>query len=167
MDSEITQLFLTYSVKKLQQMSGHIEACLAKLNDNQIWSRGAPHENSVGNLILHLCGNVRQWIGAGVGGQKDVRVRDKEFSAGGGYTASELLLRLHQTVDEAISIINGVSPERLRETINPQTGPVSVLDAIYQVVGHFQQHTGQIMFATKICVGEDLGFTRLPPAVSE
>ncbi len=165
MDSEITQLFVARSVKKLQQMSGHIESCVAKLNDDQIWSRGAPHENSVGNLILHLCGNVRQWIGAGVGGQKDVRDRDKEFSADGGYTASELVSRLNQTVDEAISIINGVSPERLREKVNPQTGPVSVLEAIYQVVGHFQQHTGQIMFATKICAGEDLGFTRLQPAV--
>ena len=164
MDSEIARLFLVHSEQKLRQMSAHIETCLAKLSEDQVWSRGAAHENSIGNLILHLCGNVRQWIGAGVGGEQDIRERDKEFSARGGLAISDLLAHLNQTVEHAIGIICGVTAPRLLEEINPQTGPVSVLEAIYQVVGHFQQHTGQIIFAAKIYAGEDLGIYRPQPA---
>ena len=163
MDSAITKLFLAHSTKKLRQMCAHIESCLERLTDDQIWSRGAAHENSVGNLVLHLCGNARQWIDAGVGGEKDIRDRDGEFSMRGGLTGGELVSHLKQTVDRAVAVIEGVTAERLLEEVNPQTGPVSVLDAIYQVVGHFQQHTGQIIFATKILAGEDLGFYRPQP----
>ena len=88
MESEITHIFLATSVQKLRQMTGYLETCLAKLTDEQIWSRGAPHENSVGNLILHLCGNMRQWIGSGVGGEQDIRDRPTEFSTPGGLTAA-------------------------------------------------------------------------------
>jgi uncharacterized damage-inducible protein DinB len=160
MDSEIAQLFLTHSTKQLRQMSGYIAPCLAKLTGDEIWSRDSPHANSIGNLILHLCGNVRQWIGAGVGGEEDIRDRASEFSAGGGFAAADLISHLNQTVDHAIKIIDAVTAERLVDEINPQNRRVSVLEAIYQVVGHFQQHTGQIIFATKIFAGEDLGLYR-------
>src|SRR4051794_17998311 len=147
MHSEITKLFVLHSTKKLRQMCAHIESCLERLTDDQIWSRGAAHENSVGNLVLHICGNARQWIEAGIGGEKDIRDRDREFSTRGGLTAVDLLSHLKQTVDRAVAVIEGVTPARLLDEINPQTGPVSVLEAIYQVVGHFQQHTGQVIFA--------------------
>ena len=162
MHSEISKLFIGYSTKKLRQMCGHVESCLERLSDDQIWSRGAAHENSAGNLVLHLCGNARQWIDAGVGGEKDIRDRDREFSTRGGISRADLIAHLKQTVDRAVAVIEGVTAERLLDEINPQTGPVSVLEAIYQVVGHFQQHTGQIIFATKILSGEDLGFYRPP-----
>jgi uncharacterized damage-inducible protein DinB len=163
MHSEITKLFVLHSTKKLRQMCAHIESCLERLTDDQIWSRGAAHENSVGNLVLHLCGNARQWIEAGVGGEKDIRERDREFSTRGGWTATDLLSHLKQTVDRSVAVIEGVTAKRLLDEINPQTGPVSVLEAIYQVVGHFQQHSGQIIFATKILTGEDLGLYRPQP----
>ena len=163
MNSDITSLFVNHSVSKLRQMSGFIESCVARLSDEQIWSRSAPHENSIGNLILHVCGNAQQWIRSGVGGQTDVRDRDSEFSATGGMAAAELVSHMNKTVDEAISIITAVTPERLCEEVHPQGKTVSVLDAIYQVVGHFQQHAGQIIFATKICTGEDLALQRPGP----
>lgn len=160
MESEITRLFLATSVEKLRQMTGYLESCLAKLTDDQIWSRGAPHENSVGNLILHLCGNMRQWIGSGVGGEQDIRDRPTEFSTAGGLTATALLMHLKTTVDHAIPIIEAVTPALLVKEIHPQNRTVAVLQAIYQVVTHFHQHTGQIIFATKIYTGEDLGLMR-------
>jgi uncharacterized damage-inducible protein DinB len=163
MHNEITKLFILHSTKKLRQMCAHIESCLERLTDDQIWSRGAAHENSVGNLVLHVCGNARQWIEAGIGGEKDVRDRDREFSTRGGLTAVDLLSHLKQRVDRAVAVIEGVTAERLLDEINPQTGPVSVLEAIYQVVGHFQQHTGQVIFATKLLSGEDLGLYRPQP----
>lgn len=160
MESEIARLFIESSAKTMRQMLGYVEVCVGKLSDDQLWGRGAPHENSIGNLVLHLCGNMRQWIISGVGGQADVRDRPSEFSATGGPSGDELLARLRGTVEEAVGIINAVSAERLTEIITPQNHRASVLEAIYRVVGHFQQHTGQIIFATKIQGGEDLGLFR-------
>lgn len=160
MESAIATVFQESSVKRLRQMSAHIEACLGRLSDEQVWSRGGSNENAIGNLILHLCGNARQWIVSGVGGAEDVRDRDAEFAARGDWTREQLLAHLRGTVDDAIAVIEVVKPERLTEIVTPQKHTVPVLEAIYQVVGHFQQHTGQIIFATKIFSGEDLGFFR-------
>lgn len=160
MESAIADIFLSSSVKRLRQMTGHIDACLGRLSDDQIWARGSTHENAIGNLILHLCGNARQWVISGVGGAKDTRDRDAEFAAKGERTREQLLAHLKQTVDEAVGVIESVTPTRLTETVYPQYQTVPALEAIYQVVGHFHQHTGQIIFATKILSGEDLGLVR-------
>ena len=165
MDSEVASLFIGHSVKKLDQMTGHLETCLDKLSDEMIWSRGGSHENTVGNLILHLQGNVRQWIIHGIGGAPDARQRPLEFSTAGGSKGKDLLAGLRDTVNQASQVIGGLSPERLSEQIKPQDTVVTVLEAVYQVVGHFQQHTGQVMFATKQLTGDGLGFYQ-PPAQS-
>src|SRR5438876_7341361 len=143
------RLFLDYSSRKLRQLAGRIEVCLGKLRDEQIWARGSQNENAIGNLALHLCGNVRQWICAGVGGLSFVRERDAEFAARGGVSAAELSGRLRQTIEEAAAIIEDLPPERLTERIVIQGYDVSVLEAIYHVAEHFSMHTGQIIFGTK------------------
>lgn len=159
MESAIAALFLHYSTGKLDQMDKHLAFCLGRLSEDQIWFRAADHENSVGNLVLHLCGNMRQWIIHGVGGEPDVRVRDKEFSAPGGYSAAELTRLFHDTVEEAKAVLATVPPKRLVEIIHPQGREVSVLDAIYQVVGHVQMHLGQIILLTKHYTEQDLDLT--------
>jgi uncharacterized damage-inducible protein DinB len=157
MDSEIGKLFLDYSVRKLTQMNGNVGACLSKLNDQQVWQREAAHENTVGNLVLHLCGNIRQWIMHGVHNDPDVRTRDAEFSANEGMTAKQLAELFSKTIAEAKGVIGSLPPARLVEKTDPQKlGAVSVLDAIYQVVGHIQQHVGQIILLTKQMTGSDL-----------
>ena len=160
MDSEIGKLFLDYSVRKLTQMNGNVEACLSKLSDEQVWQRTAAHENTVGNLILHLCGNMRQWIMHGVHNDPDVRTRDAEFSASDGMTAKQLTELFRKTITEAKIVLSSLPPARLVDKTDPQKmGEVSVLDAIYQVVGHVQQHVGQIIMLTKQMTGKDLDLT--------
>ena len=156
MNTELSTLFISHSVSKLKQMTSAIELCFSKLSEEQIWQRNSENENALGNLILHLCGNMQQWIGAGFGGEKDIRVREAEFSARGNVDKAALLQLLDKTVNHNLAVIESVTPERLIERITPQDRTVSILEAIYQVVGHFQQHTGQIMFATKLMTGEDL-----------
>src|SRR5215469_11913207 len=99
MDNAIAALFLEYSSKKLEQGNKDLKACLTKLSDAQVWERHGAHENAVGNLVLHLCGNMRQWIMHGVGGAPDVRVRDKEFSADGGMSGAELIALFEATME--------------------------------------------------------------------
>ena len=151
----IEQDFLTFSAGKLTQLSGRIQDCLGRLSSEQIWMRNTDNENSVGNLVLHLCGNVGQWIGSGVGGKPDTRQRDSEFAARGG---AELRNRLDTTIAEAAAIIRNLPIARLSERTTIQKYDVTIMEAIYHVVEHFSQHTGQIIFATKLLTGQDLGY---------
>ena len=154
------RLFLDYSARKVRQLSGRIEDCLGRLTQEQNWARGAESENAVGNLVLHLSGNVRQWIIAAVGGRPDNRQRDSEFAAQGGLAASGLAEHLSGIVAEAAVVIETLAPERLCEQLVVQGYNVTVLEAIYSVVEHFSGHTGQIIYATKLLTGEDLGYYR-------
>ena len=148
--------FLKFSCEKLTELNGRIETCVAKLTPEQIWMRGAENENAVGNLLLHLAGNVRQWIICGVGGAEDRRDRDSEFDARSG---NDALDRLRSTVAEAVALLSGLPHTSLEEKRTIQKHwDLTVLEAIYHVVEHFSMHTGQIIFATKLLTGTDLGF---------
>jgi uncharacterized damage-inducible protein DinB len=160
MDTDLGRLLLDHSADKLDQLCGRIGTCLEKLGNEQVWSRGDENENAIGNIVLHLCGNVRQWIGAGVSGQPDIRVRDREFAARGEIQPAELRERLENTVRDAVAVLKTLPAERLAERVTIQSYQVTVLEAVCHVVEHFSMHTGQIIFATKQVTGEDLGFYR-------
>jgi uncharacterized damage-inducible protein DinB len=150
--------FLTFSAGKLMQLMDRIDSCVQKLTPEQIWMRAGTNQNAVGNLLLHLNGNVRQWILHGVGGQPDRRDRDAEFAARAGAAANELLARLRTTVEEAAALLQTLAAARLMEHTQNQGYDCTVLAAIYHVVEHFAGHTFQIIYATKLSTGEDLGF---------
>jgi len=145
----VEALFLQFSADKLGEFNEQIEVCLGKLTFDQIWARGSQGENAIGNLVLHLTGNVRQWIVSSLGGHEWARDRDGEFSASGGLSAGELAAGLRGTVDEARDIIRGLDTERLLRTYDIQRFHSSGVEAVYHVVEHFAMHTGQIIFVTK------------------
>ena len=150
--------FLTCCAAKLEELCGRIEVCLGKLTADQIWMRGSENQNAVGNLVLHLNGNVRQWILSGVGGERDARDRDAEFAARGGKDPQELANLLRDTVNRAVATIRELPPARLAERKTIQNYEGTVLKAILHVVEHFSGHTMQIIFITKMLTGEDMGF---------
>ncbi|MGH9613249.1 MAG: DinB family protein [Bryobacteraceae bacterium] len=152
------EIFLRYSAEDLTQLAGRIQECLGKLTADQVWLRHSENENAVGNLVLHLCGNVRQWIGFGVGKLDDVRNRDSEFAARGALPPAELSSRLKEIVEMAVKVVTQLPQARLTERTKIQGHDITVLEAIYHVVEHFAQHTGQIILLTKFFTGQDLGF---------
>jgi uncharacterized damage-inducible protein DinB len=156
----LASTFTEFSTGKLRQFLERIEYCLGKLGEEQIWARPNAASNSAGTLCLHLAGNVRQWILAGVAGHPDLRRRDEEFAVQGGIGREVLLERLRGTVEEACAVIAGLPEDRLLELVKPQNYEVTVLGAVYHVVEHFAMHTGQILLLTKAATGEDLGFYR-------
>jgi uncharacterized damage-inducible protein DinB len=160
MPGTLDGLFLETSIQQLRQYQSRIGTCLELLNQEQVWARGGGNENAIGNLVLHLCGNVRQWIVSGVGGRPDHRERDAEFAARGGVSIDELEMRLKAVVSEAADVLGAVTAARLPERVVIQGYDLTVLEAIYHVVEHFSMHTGQIIFATKMITGNDLGFYR-------
>jgi hypothetical protein len=122
---------------------------LDALPDGMLWWRPNDESNSVGNLVLHLEGNVRQSIVGAVGGAPDVRNRAGEFAAREGGTREELMRRMEQTLDEVDAVLANLRPEQLTERRRVQARDVSVLDAVYQVVQHFALHLGQIILVAK------------------
>ena len=116
----VESLFLESSAAKLRQFCDRIEVCLGKLSEDQIWARGHQSENAIGNLALHLAGNVRQWIISSLGNNPDHRDRNREFDARGGFTAVELSGKLRETVESAVAVIAGLTTEQLTRTYEIQ-----------------------------------------------
>jgi len=160
MADQIPHLFLTASAKAMQLSEDAINRCIDKLSDDQMWHRGADHENSIANLLLHLEGNLRQWFLHGIDGQPDVRNRDSEFALSPSQRCAEIRSRFAATLAECRNVIGSLPPVRLLEIIHPQpTGnwpPSTILEAICRVTGHLQLHTGQIIMLTKQLTGADL-----------
>ena len=135
-----------------------IERCLEKLTDDQIWWRANEESNSIGNLILHLCGNARQWIICGVGAQPDHRDRDSEFAQREVISRNELGTLLHSTLSEVQATLRDLEPSVLLEHRKIQGNDVELLEAIFHVTEHFSMHTGQIILLTKLLTATDLHF---------
>ena len=148
----------------MEDYAPKIERCVERLSDADIWWRANESSNSIGNLILHLCGNVTMWIVGGVGSKPFERHRQGEFDERRHIPASELMDRLRAVVQSADEVMSGVSADELLSRRQIQGYDVSVLEAIYHVVEHFSMHTGQIILLTKARVAGDISLWE-PPSV--
>jgi hypothetical protein len=158
-DTDLTTLFLDFSRRKLlEQYWPRLRGCVESLTEEQIWWRPNPASNSIGNLLLHLDGNVRQWLVASFKRLEDNRDRPAEFGAEGGVPASVLLERLGATMREAAAVLARLTEADLLAPCEIQGYHVRGLDAVYQVVEHFGLHYGQILYIAKNLCGKDLGF---------
>ena len=135
-----------------------LERCLERLTDEQIWWRANENSNSIGNLLLHLSGNARQWIVCGLGGANDARVRQEEFSERRVIPREELLLTVRQTLADVDTVLSEFDRGQLLESYPIQGSTVTALEAIFHVTEHFSMHTGQIILLTKLLTESDLGF---------
>ncbi|MFN2531732.1 MAG: DinB family protein [Pyrinomonadaceae bacterium] len=133
-----------------------IERCLEQLDDDQIWWRPNQQSNSIGNLVLHLCGNARQWIVSTLGGHGYQRNRDAEFAQRDIIDQQELMLLVRQTVRDVCNVLESFNPESLFDRHLIQGSEVDALYAIFHVVEHFSMHTGQILLITKMLTDKDL-----------
>jgi uncharacterized damage-inducible protein DinB len=139
-------------------MTRELKTCMGKLTDVQVWERHGAHENAVGNLVLHLCGNARQWIISGVGSQPDNRNRDAEFEQRDQIPRNELLALLRSTLSEVQTTLQNLNAATLLERRKIQGHDVDILEAIFHVTEHFSMHTGQIIMLTKMLTASDLRF---------
>lgn len=160
-DRNVHTAFVKFSrMTLLDQYWPRLRTCVEGLSDRQVWWRPNDASNSIGNLILHLNGNVRQWLVASFRRSTDLRDRPAEFREGSLIPASALLEKLGTTLKEASEVLASVSEVDLLTTFEIQGYSVTGLYAVYQVVAHFGLHYGQILYITKMLRGEDLGFYR-------
>ena len=135
-----------------------IRTAILAFPSERIWWRANAESNSAGNLVLHLAGNVRQWIVSGVGGADDLRERDAEFSAIGGMDAAQLLEHLEKALSEVDAVLARLTPESLGEVRRIQGRETTVFSAIYHVVEHFSTHVGQIILLAKLHAPGEIRF---------
>jgi uncharacterized damage-inducible protein DinB len=124
--------------------------CVNALPHDAVWARPNDSSNSIGNLLIHLTGNVTEWILGGVGGQTISRYRAGEFAQKTGRAGQALLDDLEMVLTKADSVLARLKPEDLERSIVIQGRETTVLGAIYHVVEHFAMHTGQIILMTKV-----------------
>ncbi len=158
-DSDLTALFLDSSRKLLfDQHWPRMKTCVESLSTEQIWWRPNEASNSIGNLLLHLNGNVRQWLVTSFNLGEDKRNRPAEFATKEGGSAGELLDRLGATLDEAAQVLDRLTPAELLANYEVQGYHANGVYVVYHVVEHFGMHYGQIAYITKLLSGKDLGF---------
>jgi uncharacterized damage-inducible protein DinB len=146
--------------RRLDESLERIRACLSHLTTEETWRRPNEHTVSIGNLVLHLAGNVRQWIVSALGAREDVRNRPAEFTERGPIPAAELLARLEAVMAEAAAVIDRLDAGSLLERRQVQGFEETGLSILVHVVEHFSYHTGQIAYAVKAGKDLDLGFYR-------
>ena len=152
------QEIISNALYRLDESTRMIHSSLAVLDDREIWKKPNAASNSIGNLILHVCGNMHQYIIAALGNSPDVRDRESEFSATPGFTAKQLLVLLQNKVNDVKETIEACTTETLLLKKNVQGFTFSGIGIIVHVVEHYAYHTGQIAFWTKILKDQDLGF---------
>lgn len=160
-DATTATLFLEFSHDKLlEQYWPRMRSCVESLTDEQIWWRPNNASNSVGNLLLHLNGNVGQWLVASFNRIEDGRNRPAEFDAPGQLPGAQLIGKLDETLQRAAAVLSRLTEADLLARYEIQGYNVTGLQAVYQAVEHFGLHHGQILYITKMLRGEDLGFYR-------
>jgi uncharacterized damage-inducible protein DinB len=132
--------------------------CLDELDESQVWWRPNENSNSIGNLVLHLCGNVRQWIYSGLGRNQDVRHRQTEFDERGNVSKTVLKQQLTSTMEMVRPVIQNIPTEELLHIRSVQTFEETGLTILVHVTEHFSYHTGQIAYITKMLGDRQLGF---------
>jgi len=149
--SEVRRRLFDESVPRLKK-------CLEQLSEAEIWHR--PNENTVsaGNLVLHLCGNLRQWILTALGDAPDIRIRDKEFDEKGPIPTEKLIADLDQTMAEVGSVLDSIRPEALLEKYTVQGFEETGLSILIHVTEHFSYHVGQITYIVKSNKNIDLKY---------
>jgi hypothetical protein len=156
--AELARAILRETSRCLDECLARIRHCLDQLSDEQVWWRPREEMNSIGNLVLHLTGNVRQWIVAGLGGAADVRARPREFSERGPIPKADLLRQLTDVVAEANDVLARLTAEQLLTERRIQGYDVTGVGAIFDSVPHFKGHTQEIISFTRLQRGNAYQF---------
>jgi len=159
LDQSFLQLFTTEIKRRLfEESQARLERCLNELSEDDIWWRPNENSNSVGNLVLHLCGNARQWILSGLGGALDERKRQTEFDERGPIPRAELILKVQQVMAEIDAVLDRLVPQDLERPIVVQGFQETGMSILIHVVEHFSYHVGQMAYIVKARLDKQTNF---------
>lgn len=158
MSNKLVNEFIEQSIFRIDENTPRIQKCLDRLSEDEVWFQPNTSSNSIGNLILHLCGNINQYAVSSLSNSADTRERDLEFSTKSGFNKVELMQRLESTIENAKTVIKSLNEENLLKKRSVQGYNFTGMGIIIHVTEHYSYHTGQIAFITKLLKNKDLGF---------
>ena len=159
MQDEVSELLIRETKYRLLEESiPRLHKCLDKLSEAEIWYRPNTHTVSIGNLVLHLNGNVRQWLISGLGGAPDLRQRQQEFDETGPIPTSELKEMLDILENDIEVVLEGLSTSDLITERTIQGYKSSGVSILVHVVEHFSYHVGQVTILVKSRMNLDMGY---------
>lgn len=142
----------------IEESIPRLRKCLGELSEAEIWSRPNTNSNSVGNLVLHLCGNARQWMISTFGQQRDIRQRNEEFTERGPLPTQHLLDELDHLERALIPVLETITAEDLTKSYSVQGFSETGIAILIHVVEHFSYHVGQVSYFVKAHKDLDLGY---------
>jgi len=149
----IARIFLDDSRARLAHTRQRITGVINQLSDDDLNWRPNPETNSVTNLIVHICGNLKQRYGHHIAGDPDLRDRPAEFDTALHRTKAELLA----AIDDAFGMVDGILERLPMATLFDVTQvrgeQRSILDIITTSATHTSEHLGQIIYIAKIRLG--------------
>lgn len=157
-ENQIANEIVKNAIYRIDVSSRMINISLEKLSEEDLWKKPNGVSNSIGNLLLHLSGNIKQYAIASLTDKEDLRERDKEFSTQFGSGKEKLANEFFQVLDKAKYVIENISTENLLKIRKVQAYTLSGIGIIMHVVEHLSYHTGQIAYWTKILTNHSLGF---------
>ena len=157
-EARLVEELVKNALYRMDENTRMIKQSFYEISEEQLWQKPNTSLNSIANLLLHLSGNITQYIISSLGEKEDIRERDLEFSAAGGLTKSEVLKKLEDTVDTAKRVIFDATPDQLIKIRSVQGFSFSGVGIIMHAVEHYSYHTGQIAFWVKQLKEKDLGF---------
>lgn len=147
--------FLDETKAAIDQEHRRILHCLGQLSEEEVWERPAACVNSIGIIVQHLCGNMRQWFVHGVGGAPDVRTRPSEFLDHNKRAKNELARELDTLLNEVYDVLARLDVEDLMATREIQGfPPTNILAAIYRTVTHLEGHAQQVVYISHLLLGD-------------
>jgi uncharacterized damage-inducible protein DinB len=156
--SEVIDEFKGQARLRMEECLEKIRGCLKLLDEPAFWQRPNASSNSAGNLLMHLSGNIRQYMLSGLGGVADIRQRDLEFQTPSALSRTTVESDFFQVAEKALDLLEHLPEEAFLKRKNIQGFDLTGLGIVLHVVEHLSYHTGQIAYLTKMTTDEDLGF---------
>ncbi len=153
-----TEIIAQLRIRVFEESVPRIKKCLAELTDAEIWWRPNDNSNAIGNLVLHLCGNARQWILSGIGGAPDKRERQKEFDQRDIIPKAELLKLLDDLIAEIAVLLPSITAKELLRVRPVQIYQETGISILIHVIEHFSYHVGQMTVIVKSLKNKQLGY---------
>lgn len=157
-EARLVEEIIENALYRMNESTRMIKKSLSEISEDEVWQKPNDSLNSIANLMLHLCGNISQYVISSLGETEDKRNRDDEFSITGGLTKDELITKLESVVDDAKRVIFDVTPNQLVKMRSVQGFSFSGVGIVLHAVEHYSYHTGQIAFWVKQLKNKDLGF---------
>ncbi len=158
----LTSILQTQIVRELQ---GFIREVEAFPTDDSVWHTRRGVTNSAGNLALHVCGNLQDFVGRVLGGTSYVRNRDREFSQREGTRAS-IVADLRATIDVIEAALPNVGDQTMAADYPMQLNGRTLNTATFLVhlAAHLAFHLGQAGYLRRVITGDNTSTNPLPVA---